>query len=302
MTAPDLHYRTHDVEEHLIASRSVGQSFRIRVLQPISRANDSERFPVVYLTDGDFFFGGAATLASSLQVLGETPRFILVGIGYDTAELAPLLRWRDFATHTLRAQLRDVLQTVIDAPFASYKMELSKVTASTDATEFLSFMAEELIPFIDRRYPTVAGERGLVGYSLGGALGLYSLFTQPHLFEYYILGSPSISYREENFGIDLTRDFLASRKTLSARLFMSVGELEEFGRGHHHLGLVSGYYRLASFLTRAAIPGLDLSLRVFAGESHATSWTLSFSHGLRQLLGPAESVPFWPDDSRTADA
>ena len=78
-------YRAYDVAEHLVHSAAVGDTFKIKVLRPISHVDGSERFPVLYCTDSDYFFGGLANLSSLLQVSGEASPFILVGIGYDDA-------------------------------------------------------------------------------------------------------------------------------------------------------------------------------------------------------------------------
>ena len=85
---------------------------------------------------------------------------------------------------------------------------------------------------------------------------------------------------------------------MSARVFLSVGELEEFHAASTHFALVTGYIQLVKFLGQAGIAGLDLTTRIFPGETHATAWTAAFSQGLKSLFGPAATVPFWPDSLR----
>jgi hypothetical protein len=46
-------YQAHEIEEHLIQSNLVAQRFTIKILQPVSRTDCSERFPVLYATDSD---------------------------------------------------------------------------------------------------------------------------------------------------------------------------------------------------------------------------------------------------------
>jgi len=75
-------YKAREITEHLIESRFVASVFKVKVVTPLRLADESERFPVVYATDSDEFFGGLSTLAYELQLLAETPRFILVAIGY----------------------------------------------------------------------------------------------------------------------------------------------------------------------------------------------------------------------------
>jgi len=288
-------YQFSEIKEHLLQSRIVAQTFKIKVQQPISRSDHSERFAVVYATDSDDFFGGLAALANHLQLHGETPRFILVGIGYDNAGAAALLRQRDLHTHAIRRLYQEETQQLADSPLVSGMDDLKVITHTTDASEFLRFIRVELIPFIDANYPTLIGENNYTGYSAGGSFGLYTLFTRPDTFQRYILGSPATSYSGHHFGIELASAFIQSGQAMDSKVFISVGELEEFQRGFGQFELVTGYFLLTKYLMKAAIPGLNLTTRMFPGESHATAWSAAFSHGLKTLFGPVDQVPFWPD-------
>ena len=287
-------YRHQRTAEHLIRSHYVPEAFRLKVFLPVSRVDGSERFPVLYVTDSDDLFDGLAALAHVLQSHGETPRFIMVGIGYEDAHAAAVLRMRDFFTHGIRAHFQSELNKLLDSPLVSDIHDRESINR-TDAHDFLQFVREELMPFITAHYPTLAGDNSYSGYSAGGGFGLYALFAKPDTFKRYILGSPTTSYNGHHFGIELAQAFIKSGQPMRAKVFMSVGELEEFKRGFGQLDLVSGYCLLGKFLKSAEIPGLDLTMRVFPGETHATAWTLAFAHGLKTLFGPVDRVPFWPE-------
>jgi predicted alpha/beta superfamily hydrolase len=288
-------FKDPEIREHLLHSRFVQQQFTIRVLQPIRRNDDSERFPVIYAPDSDELFDGISALSSVMHTLGDVPRFILVGIGYGNVRKAEILRMRDLFTPAIRAYYHPIIEELARSPLVGGVDNLEAITTTTSAREFLQFIRDELMQFIADRYPVVRGDNSYFGYSAGGTFGLYTLFTQPETFGRYLLGSPATSYDGHHFGIDLARRFLQSGKAMNAKVFLSVGELEEFKRGCEQLDLVSGYYLLAKFLKKAAIPGLDLTVRLFLGETHATAWTPAFSHGWRTLFGPVEQVPYWPD-------
>lgn len=295
MKAKNIAFQVHEVEEHLIQSDVVAQTFKVKVFQPISRTDGSDRFSVLYATDSDLFFGAFASMASELQSLGETPRFILVGIGYQDSCASELLRWRDFAPHAMRAPHRGILEQVAESALCDGVDDLDTIMETTDAAQFLQFITQELMPFITARYPTLDNENSYFGYSAGALFGLYTLFTRPNTFRRYILGSPAASYKGRDFGLELAKEFLEKRQAMDAKVYISVGELEEFKRGHEYLELVTGYYRLTKFLKRSAIPGLELKGRVFPGETHATAWALAFIHGLKALFDPVDRVPYWPD-------
>jgi predicted alpha/beta superfamily hydrolase len=294
MSERNTAYHAHEVEDHVLRSAVVDQAFRIKVLQPMSRVDDSERFPVLYMTDSDEFFGAIATVATALQDAGETPRFILVGIGYENARAAVLLRSRDLYLHAIRERLQQMLEQLAHSPMAGADHDLRSITQTTDATEFLEFIRGELMPFINSRYPVLPNDDTFCGYSAGGAFGLYTLFTHPGTFRRYILGSPVTCHSGYDFGIELAESFIRSGRSLNAKVFMSVGELEHFDRGLDPFELVTGYYRLAKFLKQAAIPGLELTLRLFPGETHASAWTAAFIHGSKTLFGAVDRVPYWP--------
>lgn len=290
-----LRFRRHATQEHLLQSNVVAQTFRIKVQQPMSRADHSERFPVLYVTDSDDFFGGLKNLAAIMQGFGEVPRFILVGIGYDNSAASESLRMRDLLPRDIRTLFREEIEQVFNSAFVSGLDNLDIITNTTDAREFQRFISDELMPFINSRYPTLPDDCTYFGYSAGGAFGLYTLFTEPQTFCRYILGSPATSYGGRPFAIEMAKSFAKTGRPMEARVFMSVGELEEFKRGYGQFDLVTGFYQLAKHLKNSPIANLHLTTRVFPDETHATAWTLAFSHGLRSLLGAVEQVPYWPE-------
>src|SRR6202043_2687869 len=159
-------------------------------------------------------------------------------------------------THSIRAHFRAEIEQMADSPFVAGVDDLKVITHTTDAREFLQCIREELMPFISAHYPALPDDNNYSGYSAGGTFGLYTLFTQPDTFRRYSLGSPATSYKGHHFGIDLVKAFNKSGKTMDAKVFVSVGELEEFKRGCGQFDLVSGYYLLAKLLKSSPIPGL----------------------------------------------
>lgn len=295
MNAAKPLFNTDEVREHLISSKHVAQTYRIRVWLPMRRADDSERFPVVYSTDSDDYFDGLTALAKHLHIHAETPRFILVGIGYEHPRAAPVLRMRDLLTHSIRKSFHSEVMQLAASPIIDHIDDPRVATETTDANDFLEFIHSELIPFINERYATVPVEDSYFGYSAGGAFGFHTLFTRPEVFKRYVLGSPATSCRGHHFGIETARAFIESGRSLSAKVFVSMGELEEFKRGFGQFELVSGYILMVKYLRAAAIPGLDLSTQIFPGETHSVAWSLAFTRGLRAVMGPVDQVPFWPD-------
>ncbi len=173
-------YRPSAFSEHFITSAFVAQTFRIYVMQPISRSDGTERFPVVYMPDGDELFSTMSKLALLMQGSGDTPRFIVVGIGYEDSSASALLRMRDLCTHANRACMHPYISQIIGSPYVSGTHDLKTITETTDASSYLQFICEELIPFIDGHYPTITDENTYFGYSAGGGFGTCCRSTLRH--------------------------------------------------------------------------------------------------------------------------
>ena len=116
---------------------TIGQSFRLQssvlketreyqVAVPADYAeSDPNRFPVLYVLDGETHFVHTAAAAAFLEQNGEIPEVIVVGV-----------------TSTVR--VRDFTQT--DWP--------QVWVGGGGAARFKEFLASELIPTIERRYRT----------------------------------------------------------------------------------------------------------------------------------------------------
>ena len=61
---------------------------------------------------------------------------------------------------------------------------------------FNDFLENELIPYIDKTYPTTT-YRTYVGHSFGGLAVVNTLFTRPHLFDNYVAIDPSLWWDDQ---------------------------------------------------------------------------------------------------------
>lgn len=281
------------VETHLVASQYVKQTFKVQVFRPARKRDETTRFPVVYATDGnltfDLFRGIAYLLQSSEQ---SECRFILASIGYpdDSPTAGVVLRARDL-TFPGYPQLK------IPTPTSGGALAVERGTKDYfGAEDFQLFIAEELIPLLDRSYETIPGDRTYFGHSAGAGFGLFTLFARTHLFKNFIISSPGliydgtssagINYENYDFLLQHAREFVASGKSLDGvTVYMSVGAEEEFEAGLEQWHLTSGFYRMIALMKAAAIPGLVLLTEVFSDETHATAWPIAFMHGVQAVFG-----------------
>jgi predicted alpha/beta superfamily hydrolase len=262
------------VERHRLISKAVGDSFEIRVLLPPIIPGEATRFPVVYLTDthGGFIIDDDEM---RLMMLGDVPRFIAVGIGYAAAPSimqALVIRARDLTHVVAKADVGGGF------PIAG---ALRPSVESGGAARFLAFIRDELIPFIDAKYPTNPKDRAYWGDSLGGLFGTYVLFTKPETFNRYIIGSPSLWWADED-AIRLGEEYLKSHDDLPANVFLGVGALEESAK----FRMVTNVLRTERMLRAKPLRGLTLTTRIFPDETHTTVAPMNFIRGMVSVFGP----------------
>ncbi|MBV6420517.1 MAG: Ferri-bacillibactin esterase BesA [Ignavibacteriaceae bacterium] len=240
----------YNTTEQNIYSESVNDTFRILVSLPDNYSLSEQKYPVLYVLDGDIAFGMAASIARYLQIGDNIPELIIVGIGYGSIDKsAGEKRKRDY-----------------------------RPTSANGAENFLSFLEEELIPLIDSNYRTVPGDRTINGYSIGGLFGLYSLFTKPEIFSRYILGSPSLSWDEYSIFKyeENSPDKILDKKI---NIFISVGSEEPDEKYFNPID------NLVTQMQERKYSGVKLEAKVFDGSSHLAGPPESLTHGLLSVFG-----------------
>jgi uncharacterized protein len=176
-------------------SAVLGRPLHIHVSLPENYAREPRLYPTVYLTDGDSLFPLLAPTHLFLTYDEPVPPAILVGVAYGSFDpQAGNLRHVDFSAPGPEAP---------DGAAAAYQR----------------FLADELIPEIERRYRADPERRILLGQSLGGGFVIYSALTQPDLFWGRIASNPAFRPAPGPF---LAQAAPASRNDLA--LFVASGE------------------------------------------------------------------------------
>lgn len=173
----------------------------IWVYVPQSAGSSDEKFPVVYLLDGNAHFYSVAGMFRQLaEVNGNTiaPETIIVAI-----------------PNTDR--MRDLTPTA-----ARY------FPNSGGADRFAQFIENELIPYIDQKYPT-SSYRTLVGHSWGALFVLHTLTHHPSLFENYVSIDPGIRWDDQKF-LKQTKAALQSHDFEGKSLYLGVAN--RLPKGH----------------------------------------------------------------------
>jgi len=229
-------------------SSIVNQDYNLYINIPRFFDDTTRTFPVIYLLDAQWDFTLLNAIYGEQYYDGFLPEAIIVGITWGGVNPDPdMLRRRDF-TPTLDRQ-----QPV-----------------GGGAEKFLSFIKNELIPFIDSKFRTKSGDRTLMGCSLGGLFTLYTLFNDTGLFNRYILTSPAIGW---NNGVIFTYEKKYSEEgaDIPVKVSMAVGGYEN----------VNSFQSFVNNLKGKNCKGLELHSFVIDGIGHSGGKAEGFTRGLQ---------------------
>jgi len=192
-----------------VQSNILGENRKIWVYVPDGAVNNTERFPVVYVLDGDGHFSSVVGVTQQLSTInGNTmcPKMIIVGI-----------------PNTDRT--RDLTPTHIDADPPFMDSTFSKTSGGGE--NFIAFMEKELMPHIDAKYPT-APYKILIGHSFGGLAVMQTFVHHNDLFNTYICIDPSMWWDKEKL-LNQTQKVLLEKKFEGKSLYLSIANTLEDG-------------------------------------------------------------------------
>lgn len=151
-----------------IESEAVNEIRKIAVYTPPGYEGGKQAYPVLYMPDGgvDEDFPHIANTVDALIQQGAIAPVLVVGIA-----------------NTERA--RDL------TPDSSTEYDRQFAPATDGASAFRTFIRDELIPEIERRYRTT-GKRAIVGESTAGLFVIDTFFREPDLFDRYIAMDPAL--------------------------------------------------------------------------------------------------------------
>jgi len=174
-------------EVRIMKSEFTGRKYRISIALPYAYLKSGDesspfpkslsKWPVVYLTDANWYFGMVTEIARSMAWCGATTDAIIVGIGYPQGK-DPQKAWNDSAAWR-SSDFTPVNNKEDDQD--DVKRWKRKVE-SGGADKFLQFIKQELIPVIESEFKADPKRRILAGHSLGGLFTAFALFEEPGLF------------------------------------------------------------------------------------------------------------------------
>jgi predicted alpha/beta superfamily hydrolase len=211
------------------------------VYLPESYEHSTERYPVLYLLDGETRFHHTTGTAAALARIGQVPEMIVVGI-----------------TNTDRT--RDLTPAWVGEEEPGDNWNENLIAGSGGADNFLRFLRDELIPYVEKTYRT-APFRLLVGHSFGGLFAVHALTSEPDLFDAVLAISPSLHW-DGGAPVAKAAALFAERPDLEGRFYVTMAD--EGGE------MMVKYRELEALLRYRAPQGLHWRARLFDGEDHGS--------------------------------
>lgn len=249
-----------------VKSDVLGEERRILVRTPQGYEAGNQRYPVLYLLDGDAHITHTSATAEFLARNGRMSELVVVGI-----------------PNTDRT--RDLSPTHITTTGATGAPQFP---TSGGGDKFLKFIETELMPHIEKNY-RVHPYRILAGHSLGGLFVVHAMISRPEVFNAYIAVSPALGW-DNQVVVKRAEDFFKTRKEGARTLYFSLGR---------EPGLEDAYHQFKQVLTRQQSKGLDWEAQEFNDEDHGSVVLRSHYAALRKIYSDWR-IPQDPDTGQVA--
>lgn len=246
------------------------RSYKLYIQTPIDyfeEANIKKQYPVIYISDATYIFPvleGFMRVASNGTAVKKS---ILVGISSELGKPFQDSRALDYTP------IKDV--------------EWLRDTGGSD--DFLKFIREVVISYIEANYRANSGTRVYIGSSLGGLLGAYTLVSEPAMFNGYILASPSLWFDDQYIFRFLESDAI-SQPTMPTKVFLSAGEFENPEDQPIRNDLVSDASDFAKKLQEWDNSNLEVQMQVVKGAVHSTAFPEPMARAIYWML-KGEGMP-----------
>ena len=195
------------IESHPAFSSKWVQPRDVQVwLPPGYAANPAQRFPVLYLHDGQNVF--AAPAGGDEWQMDETALGLMQG-----GAIAPAII---VAVASVDAHLAD---------YTPWPMQREGRSLGGGAAAYGRFLVEELKPFVDQRYRTKSSrdDTAVGGSSLGGLVSMWLVLHYPQVFGAALVVSPSVWWADQAILREVAN---ARHEGTPPRLWLSIGQRE----------------------------------------------------------------------------
>jgi uncharacterized protein len=239
-----------------VHSENVQDTFHIQVSLPGNYVNNSHYYPVVFLLDSERMFGMAHNLVHWLKYSREIPDVIVVGIAYNQNWWQK--RSRDYTP------IKDRAKTWGEWPLAG------------GADNFILFLQKELAPELKRLYRIDNNNRSIIGLSFGGLFVNYTLFSNPDMFDNYLIICPALIW-DDHFLFRMDNQLKAAPNKRK-KVFTAVGSLDD------KVKIIDPWENMNSLMAEENYPNLIWNHKTYNNYGHISVIPVALTDGLKFLL------------------
>ncbi|WP_075352202.1 alpha/beta hydrolase-fold protein [Algoriphagus marinus] len=222
------------------------------------------KYPIAFILDGENLLP-ALSVTQRFYMGGFLPDMILIGVSNQ------------------ENRTRDLTPSVVEPSYGP----------NGEADQFLRFVGEELIPYVEENYPA-SDYRTLIGHSYGGLFSIYTLIHQPELFENYLAIDPSLDW-DDQLMLKQAKEVFSKKSlegkslyvSLSGQLHMQKPEMtiENVMQDDSEFTLFArSNIAFSEFIRANSGEGLDFDWDFFPIDLHGTVPLPSLRNGLISLF------------------
>ncbi|MDA3929336.1 MAG: alpha/beta hydrolase-fold protein [Prolixibacteraceae bacterium] len=259
-TAQNTGKRVELGEKHNVTSSINGKTYELIIQVPNSYSADTSKYyPVVYFCDGYYDFPLFTSIYGHLIYDKRITECFLVGFSYpgEGIDYGPL-RFHDY--------------------LPSYSEERN---FGGGAAEYLKIVKEDFIKYMETNFRVDDSWRALGGNSAGGMFCLYSLLTEPNLFNALMAIGPAAEW-DNKWIFKYEEEFAKANSILDVSLFMTGGE-KEFPWNPNYLNSIKEFDRI---LQSRAYTNFRYKFKVLDNASHAGSKPEGYTRGMQFIFEP----------------
>jgi len=218
---------------------------RIWIYLPEGYSNSKEKYPVIYMHDGQNLFDSSTSFAGEWRV--DETADSLIKNGYKKAIIVGIDNGGEYRINEL-------------TPFEN------KEYGGGDGRLYMDFIVKTLKPYIDSTYKTLPDRENtsIVGSSLGGLISFYGIMKYKNVFSKAVLMSPSFWFSNRIYFIP------ENKESLPIKLYFIAGDDESET-------MVSDIEKMTVKLDRYKYPQESYNVKIVKGGKHnEKSWGKQF--------------------------
>lgn len=252
-------------EVRSIHANSNNKDYELYIQLPASYKNSTTNYPLIVVNDSRFAFPLAS---GAMQLMGDrvVKEAIVVGVSYSKGDDSTISRTRDY--------------TPTYSPNEPNGHSSAARKVSGHAKEYTAFLADQVIPLLQKSYRVDAGNKIFVGHSFGGLLGSYILVNRPEIFDHYIIGSPSLWY-DNKVIFEMEKEYAKKHKSLKTHAMIYVDDNDSSLNNQKMADDVLAFEKV---LRSRNYSGLNLQVEVIKDENHHSVFPGLLSRGLMAAI------------------